>query len=422
MFGLVRIVFLWFTISLLLLIVIVFLAVDENPRIPATDPLTHADVARATRILKGTFSRSYRTGSVNRVSLTERDLTLASNYLLQRYANGAALVELQRDEMNWIASIKLPDNSTGRFLNVSFQLNTAAQNPIIKELSVGRITIPEEFAGLLLDFIINSTSLTSFHSLVREHIKTMNINNRILDITYRWDRNMMKDIKTLFAGSISEELLLIYHNQQVDITYQLKIGTSLSLSQLMTPMFNLARQRSNSHNPIKENTALMIVLSSYVNGRNITSLFSGTPHLARPKKHRIRLNNRTDTAQHFMTSAAIAVSSNSTVANVVGLYKELSDSKIGSGFSFADLAADRAGTQFGELMVRSIEDALAVQDIMGHNLKDNLYMLDISDLPEAMNEAEFKQQFDVVDSPAYQRMMQKIENRISRLELYQRLR
>ncbi len=422
MFGLVRIAFLWITIGVLLLMVTVLLAVDENSRIPAIEPLTHKDIARATKILKGTFSRKHRTGSVNKVSLTARDLTVASNYLLQTYASGTASAELQHDEMNWVASIKLPGNPMGRFLNVSFLLNTADRNPIIKKLSVGRIAIPEEFAGLILESIINATPLTNFRSLVGEHIKSISINDRTLNITYRWDRNMMKNINTLFATGISEELLLIYHNQLVDVTHRSNIRTSLSLSQLMAPMFNLARQRSNNHNPIKENAALTIVLSSYVNGRNISRLFSETPRLARPKKYRIRLNKRIDTAQHFMTSAAIAVSSNSTVANVVGLYKEISDSKIGSGFSFADLAADRAGIRFGEAIVRSIGDALTVQNIMEHNLKDGTYMLDISDLPEAMNEAAFKKQFGVVDSPAYKRMMLKIEERISGLELYRQLR
>jgi len=421
MVGLVRVVFLCFTISVLLLMVTAWLAVDENARIPATESLTHLDIARATRILKGTFSEKHRPESSNVVSLTARDLAVASNYLLQRYAIGSASVELQKDEMNWSASIKLPKNHLGRFLNVTFRLDTIDQNPIVKELAIGHIVIPEEFAGLILEFIINATSLANFHSLVGEHIKAININDRILTITYDWDRNTIKNINALFSTGISEELLLIYHNQLVEITRQPNLKMPVSLSKLMEPMFKLAQYRSKNYSPIQENTALAIVLGSYVDGRNIAHLFAGKPQLVGPKKYRIRLNSRIDTAQHFMTSAAIAVSSNSTLANVVGLYKELSDSKIGSGFSFADLAADRAGTRFGELMVRSIEDARAVQSIMVHNLKDSIYMPDISDLPEAMNEITFQKRFNGVNSPAYKRMMRKIEKRIADLELYQRV-
>lgn len=422
MVGLVRIAFLWFTIIVLVLMVIALLAVDEKARIPATETLTHSDIARATQILKGTFSRKPRQESVNVVSLTARDLTVASNYLLERYAHGTASVELRNGEMIWSATLKLPNNPLGRFLNVDFRLNTADQNPIIKNLAIGRIVIPEEFAGLILESIISFTSLTNFHSLVGEHIETININDRTLTIAYRWNRDAIKNANTLFAPGISEKLLLVYHNRLVETTHQPNLKTSVALSQLMESMFKLAWQRSSNHNPIKENTALIMVLSSYANGRNVARLFSGTPQLAHPKKYRIRLNKRIDTAQHFMTSAAIAVSSNSTVANEAGLYKELSDSKIGSGFSFADLAAGHAGTRFGEMTIRSSRDARAIQKIMAHNLNDRVYMLDISDLPEAMNQAAFKKRFNAVDSPAYKRMMQKIEKTISRLELYQRLR
>jgi uncharacterized protein YfiM (DUF2279 family) len=62
------------------------------------------------------------------------------------------------------------------------------------------------------------------------------------------------------------------------------------------------------------------------------------------------LLGRYDSAQHFVISAALAAWAGEPAANAIGVYKEIDDSRRGSGFSFADLAADRAGTRFGEVL------------------------------------------------------------------------
>ena len=80
----------------------------------------------------------------------------------------------------------------------------------------------------------------------------------------------------------------------------------------------------------------------------------------------LTLNGRHDSAQHFVISAALAAWAGEPVAEAIGLYKELDDARRGSGFSFADLAADRAGTRFGELVAKAsarLDEAL--QRILG---------------------------------------------------------
>ena len=48
------------------------------------------------------------------------------------------------------------------------------------------------------------------------------------------------------------------------------------------------------------------------------------------------------------------------LSDVIGLYKEIEDSRGGSGFSFNDIAADRAGTRFGEKAVASEDSARGI--------------------------------------------------------------
>jgi hypothetical protein len=130
------------------------------------------------------------------------------------------------------------------------------------------------------------------------------------------------------------------------------------------------------------------------------------------------LYKRSDLAQHFIGSAALTASVDDQVAKVVGEEKELSDAQGGSGFSFVDLAADKAGTRFGELATFSPESARKLQLAMT-KIKDYTdFMPDPRDLPEKMNEAEFKSRYESIDSVAYQELSKKIDARIAAIPLY----
>jgi len=83
------------------------------------------------------------------------------------------------------------------------------------------------------------------------------------------------------------------------------------------------------------------------------------------------------------------------------------------------LAADKAGTRFGEIATASPENARQVQKAM-LNIKDYTdFMPDPRDLPEHMDEDEFKQRYQSVNSPAYQEILKLIDARIAASPIYQ---
>jgi hypothetical protein len=131
------------------------------------------------------------------------------------------------------------------------------------------------------------------------------------------------------------------------------------------------------------------------------------------------LYKREDLAQHFIGAAALTASMNRRVANALGEVKELSDTKAGgSGFSFVDLAADKAGSRFGELAVSSPESARRIQ-VQTAQIKDyHDFMPDPRDLPEHMDEKKFEQLFESTQSPAYLALAAKIDRRIALIPIY----
>lgn len=135
-----------------------------------------------------------------------------------------------------------------------------------------------------------------------------------------------------------------------------------------------------------------------------------------PTRRVVTLAGRTDFPQHFTISAALAATAGSPLSNAVGLYKEVDDSRRGSGFSFNDIAADRAGTRFGE--VATSGNGAARQQVLARGLRETDLIPDVRDLPEFMAEPEFLKCFGGIGAPPYRKMMADIEQRISALALY----
>lgn len=129
------------------------------------------------------------------------------------------------------------------------------------------------------------------------------------------------------------------------------------------------------------------------------------------------LAGRTDLRQHFVLSAALEIASDSGAAFAIGEYKELLDSRRGgSGFSFDDIAADRAGIRFGRAVTSApVEELPALAAALS---SESAVMPRVSDLPSRMSEANFRRRFGAVDSPAYGDMLTRIDRRIARLPLY----
>ena len=115
-----------------------------------------------------------------------------------------------------------------------------------------------------------------------------------------------------------------------------------------------------------------------------------------------------------MVSAAIAAFADTALADAIGLEKEIEDSRGGSGFSFNDIAADRAGTAFGARAVDA-GTAAALQSRVAAGVGESDILPATADLPEFMSEKEFIARFGSVGAPAYRRMMDDIEGRVAAL-------
>jgi hypothetical protein len=416
---LLRIILFCLSLCLLLFALLVFFGVSDRPDIAVGWTLTHDDIERAKKILhEGAKTKPDEIGTIE---LTQPDLNLAANYLLNRYSKSAANIELRSHVLRFTVTTTLPKNSFGEYLNISFRLGNDNPNelPSLTKFKAGKLLLPAKFASFVIDKIIHYTSLNNYFILATRPIKTITIDPEKLTISYYSSMETMIQARNFLTEGSETPNLDVYQKKLSEIVDQHNPNWRLSLADLLRPVFELALQRSTLANAIEENKIAIIAVNNYVNRKETKKFFSfNTSKLKDQKRYPTFLYKRTDLAQHFIGSAAITASVDGQIAKVVGEEKELSDAQGGSGFSFIDLAADKAGTKFGEIATSSPESARKTQQAMSKIKDYSDFMPDPTDLPEHMDDAEFKQRYQSVDSDIYQELSKQIDARIAAIPLY----
>ena len=413
--ALIKLLFLLVLLLVPLLAAGVYFALSETPLVTRQAALSHADIARAKSVLQKNDPRSLPAGAHRTIEIAAKDLDLAANYLLQRFADAKAHISLADGALNAVMTVRVPHLEGRGYLNVAASATAEGGRPRIAALRVGRIPVPEMLSNYALRRLLDDLAQQSSHQLGGDLVQDMKLFPDRLQLTYRWNPALIDQARdTLLSGS-DREALRFYHDQLVTLQSN-RVGKQGSLVKLLQPMFAAAIVRSRGRDPAAENTALLTVLGAWAVGHNLARLIPGD--LARPSRFRLRLHRRTDLAQHFLMSAALAARGDATLSNAVGLFKEIDDTDHGSGFSFTDIAADRAGTRFGALATASTDDARQVQQRLAAGFTELDIMPTVNDLPEHIRGDAFKQRFGHVGSPAYQAVMDVIERRISASTLY----
>jgi hypothetical protein len=212
------------------------------------------------------------------------------------------------------------------------------------------------------------------------------------------------------------QLVVSYQPRIVEVTEGLP--AQAPLTSLMRSVMQSAGERSKTGDPTIENRGALLALALYVNGNEAARLLPEAAAWPRPGARTFSLRGRVDLARHFIVSAAIVAAAGVPAADALGLYKEMSDARDGSGFSFADLAADRAGQAFGKAATGTLESARRLHARAGEHWRDADLMPTIEGLPENLTAAEFTRRYQGAQAPAYDALVNEIDSRVAALAIY----
>ena len=401
--------------ALLACAAVLWLAFEARPLVTETPTLDFNDIDRAKQLLLRNDPRGKLPGITRALVLSPRDLELLMNQAGRQFGEPRARVQMQPGLARVQASLPLPGNPLGGWLNLDAVLRETDGLPRVARLRVGRLPVPAWLAAQALPWLLDALNLRAQGALAQRLVSQVGFGAQKMVLAYAWPDNPQQDLANSLLAPAEQARLKIYADHLARLSAELAPAGPVSITRLLPPVFALARQRSADRaQAVLENRAALVALAFLVNGQGVAVLVPDARLWARARPLHITLAGRPDTPQHFLVSAALSAEGGGPLADAIGLYKEVADSRGGSGFSFNDLAADRAGTRFG---LQAVHHPQALQARLASGVQEADLLPAVADLPESMDAREFERRFGGVGGAAYRQMLHDIEARLDRLAL-----
>jgi hypothetical protein len=383
------------------------LASDQAPQIDRGLEPNNSEVRWLENQLDGKQPALAESVSSGQLALSSRQIDLLVDRAARRIGGGRARVLLQDGTAELLASFPLRWRRGG-YANVRLRWHQTPAMPVLTAVQVGGVALP---AVLVQRFLRRGfDSLVWSRSLQRIELSP--------DGARLYGRRALLGFDSLSTSRLSDverRRLWLRQAQLAEIIAMQARADRLELALLLSEL--LARGADASAPGVDaagENRAALLVLAAYVNGNGLTP--ANQARFAHPRP--VYLRARRDLAQHFMASAALAAEGGSALSHLLGLTKELSDAQGGSGFSFADLTANRAGIRFAELATNSAVGARHVQLLARVGFHEDAIMPRIDGLPEGMQRGALERALGAVGSQDYARLLEYIDRRIEHSALH----
>jgi hypothetical protein len=400
--------------------------IQREPLVSAGETAIFDDISDAKDVLKRFDPRLMSAERETKISVRAGDISRAVGAAFARFTRVNTKVDAMPGGI-WLAAsaeLPIPDTFLGKYLNVEAIIEESDSELVVSELSVGAIPIPawiiKPFTIYALDWFMGSGKGEPVYASIR----SVDVTGDLITVGFQPPPNLVADVKAAAGKALhfgNADAVRAYYRTIADVS-RANIGRTLSLADYLGPLFAVAEERSKSKSPIDENRAAILALAMYFGDSRFELLLRGvkTADISDGDfdTGEVKLERRHDWVQHFVTTAAIQIAAGSGISNLIGEAKEVNDAEGPSGFSFTDIAADRAGVRFAEVATRSESSARKLQRTLSNAPRESDFFPKVGDLPEGLSEAEFKAGYGDLDTPTYNAMIRKIDRRIEEVALY----
>lgn len=383
-------------------------AIDLHPLVERDESISPTTIAQAKRLFRVADPRQQQRGETRTVAVPVGMLDEGVNYLAYRFLHGRGALLLGENGAELRLSLPLGGVA---YANLRAWVDESTEAPQIGSAYLGDLPVPASWLEYAIRVATNKAGVGNEWNKARQAVQRLHFdrNTDSIHVTYIWEPTILSEARA-FAFK-PEDLVRLQAAQSILAGHlNNSAGKTLPLAKVLKPL--LAHDASD---PIAQRRAALLVLAIYLFDKDLAGLVPEARYWPRPRYVALTLFGRHDSAQHYGISAALAAWAGEPVADAIGLYKELEDARHGSGFSFADLAADRAGTRLGELVVGDSKrlDAALLGPFTESEIAPALL-----DLPENLNASEFRRRFGDTSDARYRKLTDVIEQRIAALTLY----
>ncbi|WP_147301951.1 hypothetical protein [Thalassotalea euphylliae] len=426
-------------LPLLLLVGIFSLAlllVDSEPLIYQQHQISASHADNSKRLAKR-IADTWRNGEQQtKLVLTQAEINGLTALFHRAVPNSALNITLSEHGAVLLGSVGLPKPLNQQFVNISATLLPSETGLELAGVQVGGLSLSGtntiRLTRWLVDYYVGKGATNKLLNTVtqvaispNQLVVGLNVDKEVLAL--RQDASLLAKVRDELALFGDKAMITMYYQELLTFANHQPINGKVH--QYINHIFNYANAQNQLALPasyIEQNKALLVALVLYFGDDRMALLVGDIAQLdwrqrVRQARHRqvITLAGRGDLQQHFIYSVALQLLSNDQASDALGEFKEFLDTNQGgSGFSFADLMADRAGTRLAMMATYSEAQAQQLQTVLA-KVGDEELLPTIQGLAEGLDEQGFSKEYQGVSSSNYQQMLIHIDSRLKTLSLYQ---
>jgi uncharacterized protein YfiM (DUF2279 family) len=376
---------------------------SRSPAVPTTPPPT----ARDALAMRAVFERVRDLGDTKTptpLAISWAELSAAAG--MAGRAASLPHVQLARSEGEAVikTSLALP---FGFWVNAKATVEGGEAGEAIIRGQIGHLPIP---AFIMRGLISTARTIIKWRGVevpaVDDVISKVTVSDAGVSASLNLPRNsgLFQTLRGLRPDPIRADAVLLHYCRLVALE---RAAPSAEFSVHVARAFAGAADSSRARL-----VALAMVVVSPEVGQLVGSQASLTKGCV-PIRADAKLNNRLDLAKHWALSAALSASVGPDASMAMGVWKEVADSgRGGSGFSYADLAADRAGMMVAQRLADP-SSAPVTHKWLANVTPTQLLPIEKLALAEGMSEAEFSARYKAVDSARDKAMIARIDGALN---------
>lgn len=402
---------------------------EREPFVRDTPAVTSEEKRRLYNLLRDKNQEARVAGATRSLSLDSHDIDVLLAWglpLVLGEGRGAARVDLLPSRTAQV-SLTLPLGTLvggARYLNIvagaRLQIDQGRVSVADPTLRLGRLTLPGPPLRWLAPVIGGLVQAERHARPVLAGVESFEIGPGRVRLVYRRIDLPPGLLASFIWGTGSNEEMRLAVRSHVERLLEAaprlprgepRLGAAVEVA------FAHARARSAMTSPpVLENRAALLALGLLLGHRHVEG-FVGPVMDERDWRRaaplaRTTLRGRDDWTKHFFVSAALTVLSAQAPSDAVGLFKEELDAGGGSGFSFGDLMADRAGTSFALLATQDDAAARTLQTRLAAGFRVDDFFPDAADLPENIQAAELEARYGGTGGPLFRLYAAEVERRL----------